>query len=193
MIERANLYADDGNEEALVLHMTPYLAALFPSLDLVNSERLNWLEMMDALDHHRTKPDLFWCHSVCWMNGNDARAASDDRYFGTIPSRSLYADVVLADCKVAMTHQAIGELMIHLHQLSCVTKQPARGIVFARHKCHAMEIGENGSITRHAELFLDQVHAAVAPIQLCFQRITFFLQCLTRSLVARLNSGCVNV
>ena len=163
VIEPDNVYTGVGKhaEAALVAHMTPFLAALLPSCDLVNSENLVWLEMDNALDEHKTKPDLFWCHSVCWTKGNDDRADFDDRNFGIIPSRSLYADVVLADCKVVMTNKAIGELMNHLHQLSHTTKQSARGIVFARSDCRALEIGVDGSIIRYAQLDLIQARAAI--------------------------------
>jgi hypothetical protein len=169
VIDPAHVYSGRGKEKELVLHMTPYLAAVFPTLDLVNSESLVWLEMKNGLAHHSTKPDLFWCHSVCWMKGNDSRAALDDRNFGIIPSRSLYADVVLADCKVDMTNEAIGEFMNHLYQLSHETKQFARGIVFGPRLCHAMEIGVDGLIFRHAEFFLDQVWRLSCVFSLTFE------------------------
>lgn len=103
-------------EHLLVRLLTPRLQEIFDSRNLrvVNSEDLPWLQSLGA----RLKPDLFLCPSWVYTRRYKSKPTQKDQLCGTVPVKKLYDSVYLVDAKIAYSSQALGELVMHLSNLS---------------------------------------------------------------------------
>jgi hypothetical protein len=112
---QALLSKDPGKmvgEHLFVRLVTPRLQETFDlrNLRVVNSEDLAWLNSMGS--------NLFLCPSWVYTRRFKSKAAQHDQLCGTVPVKKLYDSVYLVDAKLDSTQNALGDLVMHLSNLS---------------------------------------------------------------------------
>ena len=153
----------------LVAAAFPILSRIYPDRLLVNSESFTWLPADPKIRRYNMKPDMFLCHPAHFEARVLSKSPSPGVRYGVLANHRLCHDVWIIDAKVKMTLEALGEAMVHLHQVALYSEAPfARGILFSNSELWLLEVGRGGDLLRRICLKWSQVR--VAPLRLPFEK-----------------------
>jgi tRNA A-37 threonylcarbamoyl transferase component Bud32 len=119
----------------LIVALTSRFEAVFDGFAVVNSERFPWLStglFGDLMQKH----DLF----VCPVSFYHKRTPTDSKVkhfpaqyrYGVVDNTRLYDGIVLLDCTLVCTTEALGQLSIHLSHLGRDQMRSTRGMLFSK-------------------------------------------------------------
>lgn len=134
----AVLVADITTEHSLVNQLTPHLVKLFPDRCVINSEEHAWLETTGAPQ----KPDLFLATPGVYTKKESSRLPLSNLRYGVLSDSRLRDSVYIWDCKVTLTHVALGELLTHLEflALGIESDKSIRGMLFGKKHFWLIEV-----------------------------------------------------
>ena len=126
------------NERDFDRIMTPLLSTLVPDgLVLVNSEDFSWVVTLGGERNNYQKPDFFVCHPAMVESRKKKVTPSftplPGAHYGVLSDFRLRDGLGgILDCKLTVTNEAFGELIIHLEHLCRGHEGMLRGVLFGK-------------------------------------------------------------